>query len=464
MRTPRIIQGGMGVAVSSWPLARAVAMRGQLGVVSGTGLDTVLARRLQLGDRDGSLARALAAFPIKPMAERIWHRYYVKDGKATDKPFKSKPILAVAPSKSLEELIVVGAFVEVWLAKEGHDGLVGINLLEKIQLPTLPTLYGAMLAGVDVVLMGAGIPRAIPAILDLLAQGERAELRIDVTGGETAVNEFDPKQYVVGRIARPKFFGIVSSASIAQVLAKKCSPPADGFIVEGPTAGGHNAPPRGGTHLNKRGEPIYGERDLPDFAKFRELGIPFWLAGSYGSRERLEDALAVGAAGVQIGTPFAFCEESGILPEIKAEVLRQSQAGELRVFTDPKASPTGFPFKVLQLAGTASDPDVHIERSRTCDLGYLREVYRKEDGEIGYRCPAENAEDYLRKGGDPAAMEGRKCVCNGLMATVGLGQIYRGVPSAPLVTAGEDVVQVSRYLKPGRASYTAEDVLETILN
>ncbi len=47
---PSIIQGGMGVAISGWPLANAVARRGELGVVSGTILEVVMARRLQLGD------------------------------------------------------------------------------------------------------------------------------------------------------------------------------------------------------------------------------------------------------------------------------------------------------------------------------------------------------------------------------------------------------------------------------
>ena len=44
-----IIQGGMGAAVSSWRLAKAVSRRGQLGVVSGVALDLILARRLQDG-------------------------------------------------------------------------------------------------------------------------------------------------------------------------------------------------------------------------------------------------------------------------------------------------------------------------------------------------------------------------------------------------------------------------------
>ena len=57
---PTIIQGGMGVAVSNWRLANAVARQGQLGVVSATALDTVLVRRLQDGDADGAMRRSMA--------------------------------------------------------------------------------------------------------------------------------------------------------------------------------------------------------------------------------------------------------------------------------------------------------------------------------------------------------------------------------------------------------------------
>ena len=42
-----LVQGGMGVGISDWRLAHAVSERGQLGVVSGTALDELLARRLQ---------------------------------------------------------------------------------------------------------------------------------------------------------------------------------------------------------------------------------------------------------------------------------------------------------------------------------------------------------------------------------------------------------------------------------
>ena len=114
------------------------------------------------------------------------------------------PRPTVDPGDPLNELTVVAAFVQVALAKEGHDGVVGINLLEKIQLPTLPTLYGAMLAGVDYVLMGAGVPVRIPAVLDLLAAHAEAALPLDVTGaGPDRRHEarFDPRR-LWGRATR----------------------------------------------------------------------------------------------------------------------------------------------------------------------------------------------------------------------------------------------------------------------
>ncbi|MDA8290155.1 MAG: nitronate monooxygenase, partial [Actinomycetota bacterium] len=87
MRLPTIIQGGMGVGVSGWRLAKAVASTGQLGVVSGVALDTLMARRLQIGDPGGHVRRALARFPAPSVADRIADRYYVDRGVGHDEPF-----------------------------------------------------------------------------------------------------------------------------------------------------------------------------------------------------------------------------------------------------------------------------------------------------------------------------------------------------------------------------------------
>jgi nitronate monooxygenase len=465
---PRIIQGGMGVAVSCWRLANAVSRLGQLGVVSGTALAVVLARRLQLGDPGGHLRRALEHFPFPAMAARVLADHYVPGGKSADAQFKLTAMPTVHPRPALVELTVVANFVEIFLAKQGHGNPVGINYLEKIQLPTLPSLFGAMLAGVDYVLMGAGIPRYIPGALDHLARGEAATLRLDVEGalpGEEVVYRFDPRAFCGGtapQLQRPRFLAIVASATLAITLARKSNGRVDGFIVEGPTAGGHNAPPRGPLHLNPSGEPLYGPRDVPELHKIQDLGRPFWLAGSYGRPGRLAQALQEGAAGIQVGTAFAFCEESGMNPALKRQAIQLSRLGQARVFTDPVASPTGFPFKVAQMEGTLSEVALYEARPRICDLGYLRHLYRKADGTVGYRCPAEPLESFLRKGGTTEESRGRKCVCNGLPGTVGLGQ-PRPDGEWPLVTAGDDLTSVAEFVPPGRDSYTAAEVISRLL-
>ena len=468
---PVLIQGGMGAGVSGWRLARAVSSAGQLGVVSGTALALIMARRLALGDPGGEMRQALAAFPVAGVADRILDRYYIPGGKPDTEPFRAVPIPQLEHNRFLDELTVASNFAEVWLAKHGHTGPVGINLLEKIQLPTLPSLFGAMLADVDYVLMGAGIPRAIPGVLDQLAAMQPTQLRLDVEGADASheyTTQFDPQAFCGDyrpQLKRPKFMAIIASVTLAQVMARKASGQVDGFIIEGSTAGGHNAPPRGKVQLTAENEPIYTKRDEPDLGAIAKLGLPFWMAGSYAEPDRVADALAAGAVGVQVGTAFAFCEESDLAPPIKTQVLARSRAGDARAMTDPVASPTGFPFKVVQLSQTLSDADEYAQRPRVCDLGYLRHAYLKDDGTIGWRCPAEPVDDFVRKQGEADRTDGRKCVCNGLMVNIGLGQIRPdGREELPLITSGDDVAHIARFVKPGADSYTAADVIDYILS
>ena len=464
MAEPPIIQGGMGVAVSSWRLARAVSREGQLGVVSGTALDMVLARRLQLGDPDGEIRRALCYFPDRSVADEVLRSFFVAGGNAPGALTVGVPMYTAAPTGRRQALAVVAGFVEVFLAKDGHHGRVGINFLEKIQLPTPATLYGALLAGVDYVLVGAGIPRDVPSLLDGLTRHEPVALPLhvaDATPADSFELRFEPLQVLSPApppLPRPRFLAIVSSATLAMSLVRHGGR-VDGFVVEGPTAGGHNAPPRGPLTLSEDGEPVYGPRDVVDLGRMRALGLPFWLAGSCGSPERLRQAQAEGAAGVQVGTLFAFCQESGLERSLRARALDRVRRGEARVFTDPLASPTGFPFKVLGLEGTLSEAEVYAARPRRCDLGYLRELYRRSNGTVGYRCSGEPVEDYLRKGGRIEDTLGRKCICNGLLATAGLGQWRGDGPEPAIVTSGDELRQVAVLLDGRTRSYSAADVV-----
>ena len=462
---PPIIQGGMGVGVSGWRLARAVSQSGQLGVVSGTALDLLLTRHLQLGDPGGHMRRALAALPIPQAAERILEKYFIPEGKNAEATFKTPAMLSNQPSRASAELTIAGAFTAIFLAKEGHGGWVGINLLEKIQTPTLYVLYGAMLAGVDVVLMGAGIPRQVPKILDDLAAGNAAEMRLDVTHGtDPVIMTLDPAQFCPAtRTNRPLFLAIVSSPVLAENLRRKASGTVNGFVVEASIAGGHNAPPRGHMQLDENNEPIYGERDRIDPAKFVDIGLPFWLAGGFGRIGKLQEAQQLGAHGIQVGTAFALCEESGFEPSIKSGILSAIKNGELKVRTESRASPTGFPFKVANIPGSLADPAVYQARGRVCDLGVLRETYRKPDGGIGFRCPAEPEGIYEAKGGAPEDTADRFCLCNSLCASVGIGQVRDGKQEPPLITIGDDYPAVLEFLTEGRESYTASDVIRALL-
>lgn len=471
---PTIIQGGMGVAVSSWQLANAVAREGQLGVVSGTGIGIVMIARLMKGDKDGSVRRALAHFPIREVAERIEKKYYIEGGMAEGAGYKRPPMWTTKPSRELNEMTVVANFVEVWLAKQGHNGTVGINLLEKVQMPNLSSLYGAILAGVDVVIMGAGIPLQIPGSLDLLAEHKAASYRLDVLGALETDDiriHFDPEEVFpgigaqLGPLKRPIFLPIISSVVLAQALLKRANGRIDGFVIETPIAGGHNAPPRGALKMNERGEPVYGEKDVVNLEKMREIGLPFWLAGGYGSPEMYRAALAEGAQGIQVGTAFAYCAESGFEPTLRAKVLEQVRREEAEVRTDPVASPTGFPFKVVQVPGTVSDPEVYAARGRICDIGYLRHLYRREDGKIGYRCPSEPVDQYVKKGGKEEDTVGRTCLCNHLGAAAGLPQARSDGSIEPaIITSGDDLVNIGRFFKNGSNVYHAADVIHAILN
>lgn len=462
---PVLIQGGMGVGVSGWRLARAVARTGQLGVVSGTALDVTLARRLQLGDPGGHVRRALAGFPVPEIAERVVGRYFVPGGSGAGVPYRPIPRLGLRRNRLRDELTVVANYVEVLLAKEGHDGLVGVNYLEKIQMATPAAVYGAMLAGADHVLMGAGIPAEIPRLLDDLAAHRPAEISVTVAGAEDARHSvgLDPERLLGRRLPalrRPRLLAIVSSHVLAAYLARSPRTRPDGFVLESPVAGGHSAPPRGPMRLDAAGEPVYGPRDDADTAKVAALELPFWLAGGYGTPDGLARAKAAGAAGVQVGSAFALCRESGLDPRLRRLLLRRIAEGDLTVRNDPRASPTGFPFKVADLPGTLSDPDVYAARPRLCDLGYLRVPYTRPDGAIGYRCPAEPVETYVRKGRPEEEAADRRCLCNGLLAAIGLGQHRAdGYAEPALLTLGQD----AGFLDGLPDDHSAADVVDRIL-
>ncbi|HEY4505374.1 MAG TPA: nitronate monooxygenase [Candidatus Paceibacterota bacterium] len=463
-----IIQGGMGIYVSNPHLAKMTSTAGALGTVSGTGFERILPHLLQLGDIGGHYRRALAHFPFPEVSERLLAKYFVEGGKPLDQDFRRVPAFSMTPSRELIEFTVAASFCAVWLSKEGHDGPISVNYLEKLQIPHIFHLTGAMLAGVDYVTMGAGITLQIPGVLDAVTQGGVLNYRVSVEGGNspTQTISFNPREFFgenfPRELKRPGFLPIVSTDALAGLMVHKLpAGSVQGFVVELPTAGGHNAPPRGREKVfDDKGQPVYGERDEVNFEKLKNLGIPFWIGGSFASPEGIAKARSLGAVGIQAGSIFALSEDSGLDPHYRREMRRLGYRGELIIHTDPTASPTNYPFKVPQLAGTQSDPVIYEARKRICDRSALTVPYALPNGKVGLRCSSEPVADYVRKGGKIEDTVGRRCLCNVLFSAVGIGNPNE----PPMFTLGDDASFLSHLMKDEDDSYTAVDAIRYLLS
>jgi NAD(P)H-dependent flavin oxidoreductase YrpB (nitropropane dioxygenase family) len=215
--------------------------------------------------------------------------------------------------------------------------------------------------------------------------------------------------------------------------------------------------------VDDSGDPVYGPRDDANLEKMAELGVPFWLAGSYGTPERLADALTAGAAGIQAGSIFALSDESGLTDDLRGRARTAIAAETLAVHTHVTASPTGFPFKVADVPGlTDSLHETH--RERLCDIGVLRTLYVRPNGRLGYRCPAEPVDVFIGKGGTREQTENVACLCNGLIANVGLAQ-HRpdGYVEPPLLTLGSDLEGPRRLLASHPLGWSASEAIDWLL-
>ncbi|HVK02142.1 MAG TPA: hypothetical protein VM490_01590 [Armatimonadaceae bacterium] len=459
---PRLIQAGMGIRVSSWRLANATARRGALGVVSHVALRHVVVEEVRRGDADA--LSAAEAFPIASYRDELLafapggpkHRAPVP----MDNPDPRKGAVA-------NRLSVIAAFVEVYRAKQGHRGKVGINVMWKCTLTVLPSIYGAMLAGVDALLCGAGVPMELPDIVRRLRAGEDlcyAPLHGTGTNARLAVGG-DGAAGLLEAFAPPKMIPILSNFAFPKRILDVWEREHDGarpfaFVLENHAAGGHNAPPRNKTS--------FSEQDDIDayFEKVRALGVPVYVAGAFEGGGTAEDFRAWrgrGAYGLQVGSRFALCDDSGLRRDLKDGILERNHAlgdgdepDAAATVTDARVSPTGYPFKLVPLPGTVADADVYADRKRICNKGYLLQGHYEAmpDGTVRerYVCPAMPARQYARLGGDPADTEGRLCLCNGLLSSVG----FDSDSEPPLLTLGKSGEHVV-------ARHTARDVIADIL-
>jgi nitronate monooxygenase len=318
----------------------------------------------------------------------------------------------------------------------------------------LPTLYGVLLATPAHLLIHHRHAPAVLARLADLCEGRAAGWGVPVAGAPEAEQPdccFDPTQLTPTppRLPLPQVLVVGPTASALTAVAAETHETPAGFIR-------HPESP----------EDFPAEEEL---AALRTLGRPFWLSGHPATPEQFHAARQAGAAGLVVGTPFYYCAESELAAEWKQRVFEGAETdasaqGPARLDVEFVPSPTGFSVPVVKLEGTVGDPEQFARRERFCDVGFLRQLYRREDGSVGYRCPGETLASHLAKGGDPTRAQAQPCMCNGLLAALGLGQIRPGQGGEPpLLPAGEDLRALERFRSRAAEAFTAADVVATLL-
>ncbi len=333
-----IIQGGMGVGISLAPLASAVAAEGGAGIISSAALDRLLTKRYR-------------------------------------KKFNSYE----------------AAYAEVSLAKSS-GGVVGINIMVAIMKDYEASVKGAIDAGADMIISGAGLPLSLPSI------------------------------------ARPKdtaLVPIVSSARALEIICKKWERLGyrpDAAVLEGPLAGGH---------LGFQIDQIDREENrlenlLPKVKDVaRKYGdFPIIVAGGIYTHHDIKRFLSLGADGVQMGTRFLVTVESSATEQYKHAVLRAGK-DDIVVAHRP-GSPCGLPFRVLKHSPMYQDA-LHQRRPPKCNKGYV--LFKDEEGKLTKCLAKEDNKDYF-------------CICNGLLSSAG----YNSEEENPLYTVGTNAYRVDKIL------------------
>jgi len=331
-----IIQGGMGVGVSLHPLAAAVAREGGLGIISSACLDRLVSKRV---------------------------------GKRVD--------------------TYQATYEEVSLAKN-LGGVAGINIMVALVKDYADSVKGALDAGADAIISGAGLPLSLPAIQP-------------------------PKDTAL--------IPIVSSARALDIICKKWEKLGyrpDAVVLEGPLAGGH---------LGFRIDQIDIDSNrlenlLPPVKDMaRKYGdIPVIVAGGIYTHEDIVKFIGLGADGVQMGTRFLATLESSASEEYKQAVIA-AQEQDIVVAHRP-GSPCGLPFRVIKQS-PMFESSLQALRPPKCDKGYV--LLKDPEGKFTI-CPAKvDNKNYF-------------CICNGLLSSAG----YNRNEEEPLYTVGTNAARVDR--------------------
>lgn len=129
---------------------------------------------LQQGDVGGAMRWALDHFPLSEIAREITAGHYCPGGLVCPPNARVDKTIPVPSAAQVSSLLLAGAFAEVFLAKFGHDGVVGIVWPDQTDLDDLAMLSGAMLANVDCVIVPPEAVSFVTQAIDMIGADEFA--------------------------------------------------------------------------------------------------------------------------------------------------------------------------------------------------------------------------------------------------------------------------------------------------
>ena len=312
-----IMQGGMGVNISTAEMALSVAREGGVGHVSDAMLPDLVDRLFGTGftKMKAGLCRAADA----ALGKAAFH-FPLDDVRAAAKQY----IESVMQKKT----------------GDAKEGLIFVNVMEKLTMndslaSSRARLLGALDGGVDGISLSAGLHTSSFSLMSEHPRFRDAMLGI-VVSSRRALNLFLRRSSKTGRMP-------------------------DYIVVEGPLAGGHLG--FGMTDwVNFRLADIV--RDVKAYLAENGLSIPVIAGGGvFTGTDGVRLIEEAGAAGVQVATRFTVTQESGLPDAVKQRYL-DAEEGEIEV---NGVSPTGYPMRMLK-----SSPAINASLKPQCEAyGYM---------------------------------------------------------------------------------------------
>ena len=380
-----VVQGGMGVGVSAHRLAGSVAALGAVGPISSVDL-----RRLHpdLMEATGELLPGEQA---------------------------TRAAKAAINAANLEAL---GREIRAARALSEGRGLLAVNVMRALE-SYAPAVRHALECGIDMVVVGAGLPLDLPELAQDHPQALLVPILSDARGVQLLVRKWERKKRLP-----------------------------DAILIEHPRlAGGH----LGAARIADLGDTRFDfENVVPQTLAFlRSAGIerdvPVIVAGGIRTHADIARLQTLGAAAVQLGTPFAVTVESDASAGFK-QVLADARDEDLVEFI----SVAGLPARAVRTRWLANYMQAEARLQQV--------AHRKPRCSLAWDCLAQCG---LRDG---TPGWGQFCIDRQLAAALrgdtAKGLFFRGVGALPFGNQIRGVDQLmQRLLTPAAAQPLREAAL-----